>query len=342
MISNILVLLLNDLAFSFKNKTFYLILFIPLFVFGTLHLVDKTGTNANLVKIGLIHNYPYAPEIIQSITAAETRITITWINNEAEGRDLLQKRRLDGVLIGNETAPQGLELLVLKTGSVQTSAILQHFSALQKVAQGNPPDWIATVEALHQGDARREMLPTWVLMLVMLTGFMILPMQVAEEKEKKLLLALLQTPIHEIQWLVAKLLLGIILISTSVLVLHLLGQFGPVQMLDYLLFILAGSYCFSAYGIFLGFLCRTQASARTLGVIFFLPHLLPSAMAGMSEKLTTIAPLLPSYQLFHPLQSILLEGGRAIDLSFDLCYLIVLGTAFLFLTYLLIKRRWLM
>ncbi|WP_420855919.1 hypothetical protein [Zhongshania antarctica] len=92
----------------------------------------------------------------------------------------------------------------------------------------------------------------------------------------------------------------------------------------------------------MGFLCRNQASARTLGVVFFLPHLLPSAMSDVSQKLTTIAPLLPSYQLFHPLQSILLENGRAVDMTFDWIYLFLLGSLMLYLAYLLMKRRWLM
>ena len=38
---NILILVLNDLAFALKNKIFILILFIPLFVFVSLSLVDQ-------------------------------------------------------------------------------------------------------------------------------------------------------------------------------------------------------------------------------------------------------------------------------------------------------------
>ena len=132
-------------------------------------------------------------------------------------------------------------------------------------------------------------------MLVLLVSFIIMPAQVAEEKEKKLLLALLQTPMREIEWLIAKLLLGMILIVIAVLSLHLMGKFNLENALSYAAFMAVGSFCFSSYGIFLGFLCRNQASARTLGVIFYLPHLLPSALSDFSQKLTAIAPFLPSY-----------------------------------------------
>lgn len=342
MMRNILILAVNDLAIAFKNKTFFLILFIPLFVFVTLNLVDRDKTDSSKVKIGMIQGQVYAPAISASIKAAPKRIEVTWIKNEEAGAQLLKKHMIDGVLTVNKDAPGRLALLVLKKKSLQTIAIAQTLTALQKAEEASSPDWIADIKTLYKGNVQRVALPTWILMLVLLIGFIILPVQVAEEKEKKLLLGLLQTPIREIEWLIAKLILGMILIVVSVLFLHILGQFGPVHYLNYLLFILVGSYCFSAYGIFLGFLCRNQASARTLGVIFFLPHLLPSAMSDVSHKLTTVAPFLPSYELFRPLQSILLEDGSMADMTFDWVYLFLLGSLMFYLSYLLMKRRWLM
>jgi ABC-2 type transport system permease protein len=342
MIRNILILTLNDLAISFRNKTFILILFIPLFVFVTLNLVDGADVEPGKIKIGLIQQETLAPEIAQSLNAAEQLVEVTWLENLQEGNQFLQERRIDGIITGDAETTDSLALIVLKKDSIQTIAILQTFSVLQKVAEGAGPDWITGINALHEGGVQRETLPTWVLMLVLLIGFIILPAQVAEEKEKKLLLALLQTPINEVQWLIAKLLLGMLLILTAVLFLHLLGQFGPVHLFDYVAILLAGSFCFSAFGIFLGFLCRNQASARTLGVIFYLPLLLPSAMSDVSQQLTAIAPLLPSYQLYRPLQSILLENASLTDMTFDWIYLILLGSLLFYFSYLLMRRRWLM
>jgi ABC-2 type transport system permease protein len=342
MMRNILILACNDLAIAFKNKTFFLILFIPLFVFVSLSLVDRPDSESGKVKIGMIQNYAYAPEIAQRIKAADKLFDVTWIQNEMEGIRLLKEHKIDGILSKNEKTSGSLALLVIKKDSLQTILIVQNFSALQKAAEGRGPDWITNIKSIHQGGIQKETLPTWILMLVLLIGFIILPAQVAEEKEKKLLLALLQTPIHEVQWLIAKLILGMVLIITAVLLLHLLGKFGQVHLFGYIVFIVVGSYCFSAYGVFLGFLCRNQASARTLGVIFYLPHLLPSAMSDVSQKLTSIAPLLPSYQLYKPLQSILLEEGRMGDFVFDWMYLFVLGSILLYFSYLLMKKRWLM
>lgn len=342
MMKNILVLSLNDLAIALKNKTFFLILFIPLFVFVSLNLVDRPDEGSSKVNIGLIQHVTYPSELKRSLSTAEKHITVSWLDDEKEGVRLLKDHKIDGMLTLSQTAPGGLALLVLKKDSLHTIAIMQTFTALQKAAEWKTPDWITDIQSLHQGGMQRETLPTWILMVVLLVGFIILPAQVAEEKEKNLLLGLLQTPISEVEWLIAKLILGMVLTITAVVFLHLLGNFGPLHLFDYAVFIVVGSFCFSAYGIFLGFLCRTQASARILGVIFYLPHLLPSAMADVSQKLTAVAPLLPSYQLYKPLQSILLEGGKLGEMTFDWVYLLLLGSILFYLSYLLMKKRWLM
>lgn len=339
---NILVLALNDLAIALKNKTLLLVLFIPLFVFISLNLVDGSDTEAAKIKIGLLESGAYPAQITQSIQAAEQSIEVTWLENKAQGLQLLKEHKINGVVTHNDTEPGGLALLVLKKESVHTIAIVQSFAALQKATEGHPPSWIADVSALHDLDMQKETLPTWILMVILLVGFIILPAQIAEEKEKKLLLGLLQTPIHEVQWLAAKLTLGMALIIVATLLLHLLSNVWPAHAFSYIGLILVGGFCFSAYGVFLGFLCRNQATARTLGVIVYLPHMLPSAMADVSQKLTAVAPFLPSYQLYEPLRSILLEDGTLANMSFDWIYLALLGAVLFSLAYLLMKKRWLM
>lgn len=342
MMRNILALVLNDLAVALKNKTFYLVLFIPFFVFMTLKLIDQASVEVSQVKIGFIEDYVYAPQLLNNLKAAEKNLTVSWVESEKEGVRLVKEKTLDGVLLGNKKDPEQITLLVLKRESLQTLAIVEVFSALQQAVEGNPSSWISDIESLHSGGVQRQTLPTWILMVVLLVGFLVLPAQVAEEKEKKLLLGLLQTPISEVQWLIAKVIMGMVLAMIATLIFHLLGGFAVTDYFGYIVFIAAGSFCFSAYGIFLGFLCSNQASARTLGVIFYLPHLLPSALSDFSQQLTSVAPFLPSYQFYEPLKSVLLEDGRIASMSFEMIYLWLVGAFTFYLAYVLMKRRWLM
>jgi len=342
MTRNIVTLTLNDLAVAYRNKTLYLIIFIPLFVFLSLKFVDQKDTNGRKIRIGLIQEEQYSPVIIKSIKAADNVFAISWLSHEGEGRRWLKEKRIDGLLIRSKKEPNRSELLVLAKASFQTLAIVQSFSALQIAGEGDSKNWISDIRSLQDSGVQKQTLPTWILMLILLVSFIITPAQVAEEKEKKLLLGLLLTPMREFEWLLAKLFSAMILIHLTVLFLHLLGKFGFGNSLSYVAFIAAGSFCFSSFGILLGFLCRNQASARTLGVIFYLPLLLPSALSDVSQKLNAVAPLLPSSQLYEPIKAILLEGGRISDFSLEWIYLIFIGLLTYFLSYWLMKKRWLM
>jgi ABC-2 type transport system permease protein len=342
MMKNIITLTLNDLAIAFKNKTIFLIIFIPLFVFFSLKLVDSAPTDIKKVKIGLIQDAVYAPVILQTIASADGVFTLSRVSSEEEGKSWVKEKRLDGLLLPAENQEKGLILIVLEKGSLQALSIIETFSALQNLVEGKNINWIADIQSLQQGGIQKQTLPTWILMLVLLVGFIIMPAQVAEEKEKKLLIALLQTPMREVEWLIAKVLSGMILILTAVIILQVMCNFETGSILSYIAFILVGSFCFSSYGIFLGFLCRNQASARTLGVLFYLPHLIPSALSDFSQKLTSIATFLPSYQLYEPIKNILLNDGHISNLPLEWISLLCVGLLTFLFSYLLMKRRWLM
>ena len=344
MIRNILILTFNDLAISFKNKTLYLILFIPLFVFVSLNFVDVDEANARKIKIGLVEKVSYPPAMIQGLQSANAVFVVSWHSNEAAGKQWLKDRNGDGILFPAGEGAECCDLIVLAKASFQTVAIFEGVSGLQRALEGKSKNWISEIISLQEEGIQRQMLPTWVLMLVLLVGFIVLPTQVAEEKEKKLLLGLLQTPIREVDWLLAKVCLGMILISVAALFLHLLMKFtfDRGSGLNYIAFLVAGGFCFSSFGILVGFLCRTQASARTLGVLFYLPHLLPSALADFSTTLNRVAPLLPSYQFYQPVKSILLDGDSLAEFPLELLSLFGVGLCTLLFSYWLMKKRWLM
>lgn len=340
MIKNIIILTLHDVAIACKNRSIYLMLFIPFLIFLSLKLVDISDTAHLKTTIGLLQNTRYAPALHKAINSADRVFTVVPVAGKEEGLQWLKKKRIDGLLIQSDNEQEGVTLVVVKKESLRTLAIVESIAALQKATEGASLTWITEIVPLWKGGIQQQTLPVWVLMLVLLTSFIILPAQVAEEKEKKLLLALLQTPIHTFEWLMAKLLAGMILIHLSILFLHLLGTFVPVNAASYIAFTGIGSFCFCSIGIFIGLMCRNQASARTLGVMFYLPLLLPSALSDFSDTLTAIAPFLPSFQLYEPITSILSEEGIFTMHAIEWLYLFSVGTAAFCAAGLLIKNRW--
>ena len=344
MMRNVLTLTLNDLAIAFRNKTLQLVLLIPLFVFFSLEMVDQGDSGLQRVNIGLLKNAHYSQALIGGIESADRVFDVVWLGDTEAAQTALQGKKIDGFLASSAREPGSVELFVSTKASLKTLAIVEGISAIQDASEGKRKPWITAIQPLHDSDLQRQTLPTWILMLVLLIGFIIIPVQVAEAKEKHLLLGLLQTPIREIEWLLAKLLLGIILTMLAAGFLQLLGRFAfdGSTAASYLAILIAAGFCFSASGIFLGFLCRSQASARTLGMLVYLPNLLPAALSEFSQKLSSVAPLLPSFHFYMPMKAILLEGGSLTTYPIELIYLLSVGVVMLLLSWLLMKKRWLM
>jgi ABC-2 type transport system permease protein len=342
MISRLLTLLRNDLAVAFKNKTLYLIVFIPFFVFLTLKLVDQKDAHPPVLRIGLVQDVDYAPVLLQGLRSAGHSISLTWAPSPAAGQNGLKAKLLDALLLKGDKGPESLVLVVSNRESLRTLAVVEGLSALQRAAEGGRPNWISEVRSLQTGGAQKQAQPTWVLMLVLLVSFIALPAQVAEEKERNILLGLLQTPMRESEWLLAKVLAGMVMILGSVLLLHALQGSDRGNVAGYLLFLTAGSSCFCALGTLLGCLCRNQSSARTLGVIVYLPFLLPSALSDFSQRLNAFSPFLPSYWLYEPIKALWLEGSGIAGFLPYLAYLFLAGLVAFLLSGQLLKKRWLM
>lgn len=344
MIRAIVTLLKHDLAVAFKNKTLCLIIGIPLFVYATLTLVDSTGARDSCVKVALLETDSYEPVFLESIKQASDLFIVSLVSDEEKAMRLLKNRDISGILREKDEGGDvsRLRLTVVRDASMETLIIMQHISALQAAAEGGGQSWIAAVRSLETSSVKQLTLPTWILMMVLLVGFIVLPAQVAEEKEKQLLLGWMQTPVRESEWLVSKLAYGIVLILASVAALHMTGGMPSCShMVVYFMMLCAGGFCFGAMGICLGLLCRNQASARTIGILCYLPLLLPAGLSDMSQELRNIAPLIPSYYFYQPVRAMLLEDSVGVFARAWIS-LVALGMMAFMVSHQLIKKRWLM
>ncbi len=343
MIRNVIILLAHDLAVGIKNKTLYLILGIPLFVYVTLTFLDPADTSPVPATIALLESESYEPVLLDSIRRASGAFVVHGAPDETVAMRWLKDRRIDGILTPAGDTPQ-LRLTVVRLASAETLNILQQLSILQDRAENNPPGWIAAVQALQAGSIRQQTLPTWVLMMVLLVSFIVLPAQVGEEKEKQLLTGWMQTPVRESDWLAAKLAYGMALILVSVVLLQWMsGTSAGTHGMRYLAMLVAGCFCFGSLGITIGLLCRNQASARTLGILCYLPLLLPAALSDMSRNMRNLAPWGLSYHFYEPVRSLLLEDGvSAACFTRSGASLVAIGLLACLVSHWLIRKRWLM
>jgi ABC-2 type transport system permease protein len=334
-------LVINDLAVSFKNKSFFLIIFIPFFILVSLKLSDVSSPTFKKITIGILRHEIYPPAMMKGLSVAGKTLEVSLVSFD-DGRRLVRQRKLDGLLLNNNNGHESVTLLVLKKDSFLTASIVELLSLLQKNTVSARESWISDIQPLQESGPLKQMLPVWILLSVLLVSCIIIPAHVAEDKEKNLLIGLLQTPMSEFEWLLAKMATGLVLINTAIVILSLSTGFVLLRNPGYLLFLEAGSLCFIACGVLLGFLCRTQAAARTFGILVYIPLLIPAALSDFSQKLNALAPFTPSYLLYNPMRSILLENARLSAFFPQGVCLLLLGTTAFMLSTILIKRRWLM
>lgn len=344
MIRNLSLLILNDLAISYRNKTIFLVCFVPLFVFFVLSVVDNPGETSIKTKLGLIRGGLYPDGMTEALPAAGSFIDLSWIDNEAAANKALVDRNVDGYLKPGTVESGSATLVVIKRDSVTTLTLLETLGQLQEQAEGRARQkWVKDISPLIEGKGiGGETIAIWILMVILLVGFMVLPPQIAEEKEKKLILGLLQTPIREAEWLSAKVIVGMILSLTPVALLHSATRIGVSHAFGYIAILLAGSFCFTSMGLLLGMLCKSQGSARALGVVFYLPHLLPSALSDYSKQLNAAAAFVPSYPFFTPIKAMILEDADLGQFLPQALSLLVMGTLCYTGASIALKKRWLM
>ena len=340
MFRHVIMLVAHDLAVAFKNKTLILLVCIPLFVYGTLLLVDRSDADPAAIRLGFLATEPIDTALREHVESAPATFSVQEVADRDEGFRLLKARSVDGLVVPDDEDPARVAVIVLNKGAA-TLAIAQRMAALQIAVEGDRASWLSALHSLQSDALELQAMPTWILMVVLLVAFIVIPAQVAEEKESQTLLGLLQTPMREGEWLAAKLLYGMILMCAAVLALLALGKALAVPW-TFWISLLAGCFVFGAMGVALGFLCRNQASARTLGVIVYLPLLLPAALSDQSHSFRRIAPFLPSHAFFGPIQSILLDHEGAAAFPVQWLMLVLMGGLACLGSYRLMRVRWLM
>lgn len=335
---NIALLTFHDLATAARNKTLCLVLFAPLFIVLVMTLIDHSDSRQSW-NIGLLRDASYPPDFIEALSSMGNTFRATYFTSIGEADRWLKSRSGDGVLLPS-AGGDSMTIEILDRTSVASLGLVEGVQALQQ-SREETPGWVGEVRYLRDTVLERQMLPAWILMLVLLVGFIVLPAQVAEEKEKRLLLGILQTPVRELEWLIAKVFAGILLVALAVVIFQLLAgyAFSVPSLSGYLVFTVAGAFCFGAIGVLIGLLCRTQASARTLGVMVYIPHLLPSALSDYSSALREFEPWIPSSPLYLSLRALILEEGSPVDFLMQLAFLSALGLIALLLAYGIVRKR---
>src|SRR5690606_30722033 len=119
---------------------------------------------------------------------------------------------------------------------------------------GAEPLVYAELEGLGAPSPDRGLLAVWITVTAVMLGLMVMAGNVAEERERGTLLALMTSPAHLGEIVAAKALFGAALPSAMGIAMLLLHGVPTVEAVRALAVLLPGGWCFTAFGLLIGFL----------------------------------------------------------------------------------------
>jgi len=223
--------------------------------------------------------------------------------------------------------------------------IEQQVSSLVKIPIPVQLVWIdiakdPNAQKLGGFDLNKMLLPLLMLLAFGMTGALVVPLLLVEEKEKRTLDFLLTSPASLTEIVTGKALTGVVyslLIATVLLALnHKLVGNWPLTMLT----ILLGLLFVVAVGLFMGSLFQNTMQVNTWASLVLLALLAPSFPApGMPASLETAMHFIPTYYFIDALK-LSLAGTASARLWGDLAVLLICTLlAFFAATWALRRQR---
>lgn len=195
------------------------------------------------------------------------------------------------------------------------------------------------IKELRVITAKQKMLDLWLLLTIILIGVSVIPMSLAEEKEKKTLDAVLLTPISEREIILSKGMWGSFLILINAIVLLLLnnGLTGNNGLLAVIL--LLGIFSIVGIGLFIAIFSPTQSTASIVGTLVMVVLLVSAQAADFSDPIKRFVWVLPGYQILNGIRKAIFFKSGFTDAGVNFLVLFGWIAVFLWINIYALKRK---
>lgn len=145
----------------------------------------------------------------------------------------------------------------------------------------------------------KELIPFWAFMAIMVMSLSVLPLSIAEEKDRRTLDALLISPASKINFLIGKGMFGMfssLIGGIAVMVLAILVR-ANIDWPQVALGMIVGTVGFVELGLLIGILVPDQSRGKFWTSAIMVLLLILPVFAGTESPISSVARYLPSYYL---------------------------------------------
>jgi ABC-type Na+ efflux pump permease subunit len=309
-LKRILILIHKEFTEFYSSRSWIIVLILPLFIaflFATVYHQTK------------IENYrvAYLPPIRPELMAILTKSGLQPVAcpQLSAAKTALAKSKVDAVMLPQSGTSNRVQLLVAQSGYRKAVAVSNalNVALIQIYAKPNLPqfevagppqtaslDWIA--------------LPMWLIQIILTICLLQNTGQIADEKERQTLHALLVSPMTITDYLTAKLSWSVIL-GTAALMVTLFLTKSPAEPLLILIFGSLGTLVYSSLAILFGLLAPNALFARTTATVVYLASSLPLMINNSDLAWKNLLNNSPTFLIMRGFEAALLPTASFSQLS---------------------------
>lgn len=297
-----LVLLQKEFLDFLAGKAWITALLLPLFVTFLFTTVYR-DTEQQQFRIGIIAN----PDAILKPLLDNSGFKITQYPNLPIAQNALEQDEVDGVIYSQDS-PNRFVFLAKGSKASQSAAIVTALNAafIRVYSKESLPsiDLKTTVPTIQNLSSLA--LPLWLIQIILTLCLLQSTANIAEEKSKHTLHAILVSPAKLLDYCAAKILWNTLLGLASVLLTTWLtrASYNPVYLIS---FTTLGCLVYTSAALFIGLVSPHPLMARTLSTTFYLISALPLMLKDSHLAWRNLLNFLPTFSIVQGLERAVLQ-----------------------------------
>ncbi|MFW5980545.1 MAG: ABC transporter permease [Halanaerobiaceae bacterium] len=324
----------KDLVESLRNKTILIVLLLPLFA-SLLFAVLSGVEGSRHFDIGVIEKDGQLGDFIEENTG---NLKVRSVKKLNSGKKLLKRGEIDSLIV--RTGKKDYKNYINSQRSLKYFILKENLESIISKFMKIEPELNLQFIPVNTSRAAQALLPTWMTISIAMIGILIISGNLAEEKENKTLDAIRISPISGFNILVGKGIFGVLLSFFTVFIMLIVNWAIPdfLTFLGFIIIVIIASILFSAIGLLIGILVKTQTAARSLGTIIYFPMIFPAFVYDLSDFTHFVAKFFPSYYLYRGLEKIFLLESNLKMIVYEIKMLIFFSFLFLVLEYFIFSK----
>ena len=305
----------KELLLGLRSHSLYVLIGLPVAISLSIRALAG-GAAMKPPKLAVVS--PEPPQIVSIVKAwpgKKKPIRLVQVKNESQGRRILKKGKLNGLLVlpahfdeqvelGRR--PKALLYFDESKGSASFSLrpILRELFRLQ--AHQSDPVQLET-KGIRRISLWESMLPAWVVM-VLLSALTLMPSGISTERQARTLEAVLVTPVGWWDWLASKALYGVTVAGAGGLLVLWANGVQGIDTPLVLLAVVLGAAVSTLAGLLVGLIFESAQAASAASSVLYIPLLLGAFFGDKSGWMGAAARWTPSHALVKVLTDALFVG----------------------------------